>query len=145
MRVLACLDRIHALKPKNTEHDPPMLKRFNQRLIGALFILAGINHFVRRDIYLAIMPPYLPWHRALVDLSGYAEIGLGALLLVPRYVRVAGLGLIALLVAVFPANLHMALHPQRFRRIPRAALWLRLPLQAVLIAWVEWSTRPPRS
>ena len=115
-------------------------------LIGIIFVLAGINHFLRRSMYMAIMPPYLPWHRALVDLSGYAEIGLGALVLMPQYARRAGWGLIALLIAVFPANLHMALNAERYAAIPPLLLWLRLPLQAVLIGAVDWCTRPqPRS
>ena len=108
--------------------------------MGVLFILAGINHFRRPRMYSAIMPPYLPWHRRLVALSGAAEIGLGALALVPQSQRQAGWGLIALLVAVFPANLHMALHTDRYPRIPAWLLWFRLPLQAVLIAWVRWCT-----
>lgn len=110
-------------------------------LFGVVFVLAGLNHFWQRKLYLSIMPPYLPWHRALVDISGYAEIGLGLLLLLPRYARRAGWGLVALLVAVFPANLHMALNPERYAAIPPLLLWLRLPLQALLIAAVEWSTR----
>lgn len=110
-------------------------------LFGLVFVLAGLNHFWQRKLYLSIMPPYLPWHRALVDISGYAEIGLGLLLLLPRYARRAGWGLVALLVAVFPANLHMALNPERYAAIPPLLLWLRLPLQALLIAAVEWSTR----
>ena len=81
------------------------------------------------------MPPYLPWHFFLVEVSGVCEIALGLLLLVPLCTRWAAWGLIALLVAVFPANLHMAVHPELYPEIPAAALWARLPLQAVLIAW----------
>lgn len=114
-------------------------------LLGLLFVLAGLNHFLNRRLYMSIMPPYLPWHRALVDLSGYAEIGLGLLVLTRRYHRPAGWGLIALLVAVFPANLHMALNPERYAAIPPLLLWLRLPLQPLLIAAVEWCTRAERS
>jgi uncharacterized membrane protein len=119
------------------------IKSFMRVLLGGLFTLAGVNHFRSPDIYISIMPPYLPWHDVLVALSGYCEIGLGLLVFVPKYRRVAGWGLIALLVAVFPANLHMALHSDRYPRIPALALWLRLPLQAVLIAWVDWCTRMP--
>lgn len=110
-------------------------------VLGGSMVLAGINHFVNPKLYLMIMPSYLPWHRPLVALSGVCEIGLGLLVFVPRFRRAAGWGLIALLVAVFPANLHMALNPERFAPIPVWALWLRLPLQAVLIAWAEWATR----
>ena len=117
-----------------------MIKTIARVLISILFMLAGINHFRRPRMYLAIMPPYLPWHHPLVALSGIAEVGLGALALVPRWRRQAGWGLIALLVAVFPANLHMALHSDHYPRIPAWLLWCRLPLQALLMAWVRWCT-----
>ena len=86
------------------------------------------------------MPPYLPWHRSLVLISGVAEIVLGAGLLSPRLQAVAAWGLIALLVAVFPANLHMAFNPNLFPEFSPAMLWIRLPLQGVLIAWAYWFT-----
>ncbi|MBW4653183.1 MAG: DoxX family protein [Kaiparowitsia implicata GSE-PSE-MK54-09C] len=104
-------------------------------LLALFFIAAGINHFVNPEFYVRIMPPYLPWHLPLVYLSGAAEIGLGALLLIPQYRAIAAWGLIALLIAVFPANLHMALNPELFPTISPVVLWLRLPLQGVLIAW----------
>ncbi len=110
-------------------------------LLGGFMVLAGVNHFLNPKLYLRIMPPYLPWHEALVVLSGAGEVALGLLVFVPRYRRMAGWGLIALLVAVFPANVYMALNPQRFAPIPQWALWMRLPLQAVLIAWADWCTR----
>lgn len=119
------------------------LRSILRAFLGGFFVLAGVNHFLNRDLYLSIMPPYVPWHGALVALSGYCEIALGLLIFIPKYRRLAGWGLIALLVAVFPANVHMALHAERYARIPALALWLRLPLQAVLIAWVEWCTRIP--
>ena len=78
--------------------------------------------------------PYLPWPVALVYISGVAEILLGTLLMLPRTSRLAGWGLIALLVAVFPANIHMALHPELYPTMSPRALWIRLPLQGVLIA-----------
>ncbi len=111
-------------------------------LLAIFFILAGVNHFFNSDFYLKMMPPYLPWHRLLVDLSGVFEIGLGIMVLVPSLASIAGWGLIALLVAVFPANIHMALHPDLFPGISPTALWLRLPFQAMLIAWAYWATRP---
>jgi uncharacterized membrane protein len=103
--------------------------------LAALFVLAGIAHFARPDVYVSIMPPYLPWHRPLVYLSGGAEIVLGVLLLVPGLTAVAAWGLIALLVAVFPANVHMAVHAELYPRIRPLFLWLRLPFQGVFIAW----------
>lgn len=87
------------------------------------------------------MPPYLPWHLALVYISGVAEIGLGALLLFEQWSVLAAWGLMALLIAVFPANIHMALHPALFSWASPINLWLRLPLQGVLIAWAYWYTR----
>ena len=103
--------------------------------LGLSFALAGLYHFINPAFYLRMMPPYLPWHHFLVYLSGFFEAALGLLLLVPRYTRLAAWGLIALLIAVFPANVFMALNPQLFPGIPPFVLWLRLPLQAVFIAW----------
>jgi uncharacterized membrane protein len=111
-------------------------------LFGIFFVLAGINHFVNSSFYLRIMPPYLPWHLFLVDLSGLCEIGLGILLLIPKFTSLAGWGLIALLIAVFPSNFHMAVNPQLFPEFSPTLLWLRLPLQLVLIAWAYWYTKP---
>jgi uncharacterized membrane protein len=118
------------------------LRTVSKYLMAAFYVVAGANHFLHPALYLKIMPPYLPWHPLLVELSGVAEIGLGLLLLVPRLTRWAAWGLIALLIAVFPANLHMATHPELYPEIPVLALWLRLPLQAVLIAWACVYTRP---
>lgn len=117
------------------------LKTFTSYLLGALFVAAGINHFWHTPFYVAMMPPYLPLHLELVYLSGLAEIGLGALLFWPRWQRVAACGVIALCVAVFPANVNMALHPELFPQFSPQGLWLRLPLQAVAIAWAWWYTR----
>jgi len=120
------------------------LKTILQYLLCALFVLAGLNHFIDPALYLKIMPPYLPWHLLLVYLSGFFEIALGVLLLIPAFTRAAAWGLVALLVAVFPANIHMAVNPQLYPEIHPSALWLRLPLQAVLMAWAYWYTRPVR-
>lgn len=108
-------------------------------LLAAVFILAGLNHFWNPRIYRAIMPPYLPAHGPLVFWSGVAEVVLGAAVLVPRLRKLAGWGLIALLVAVFPANLYMAQNAERFRAIPEWALWARLPFQLVFAWWVKRS------
>ena len=112
-------------------------------ILGLLFVVAGVNHFLMPQTYVAIMPPYLPGPVTLVYLSGAAEVLLGAMLLIPRFQTFAAWGLIALLIAIFPANLHMALNPGEFPDIPPAALWIRLPLQAVLVAWAYWFTRKP--
>src|SRR4028119_193601 len=107
------------------------IKLLSKYLLGLSFALAGLYHFINPAFYLRMMPPYLPWHLFLIYLSGFFEAALGLLLLVPKYTRLAAWGLIALLVAVFPANVQMALNPQLFPDIPPLALWLRLPLQAV--------------
>jgi uncharacterized membrane protein len=121
------------------------LKLLLKYSFGLWFALAGLYHFVNPAFYLRMMPPYLPWHLFLVYLSGFFEVMLGLLLFVPKYTRLAAWGLIALLVAVFPANVYMAFNPQLFPAIPPAALWLRLPLQAVFIAWAYLFTNGNRA
>ncbi len=111
-------------------------------LLGAIFIAAGLNHFRDPASYARMIPPYLPFPLALVYLSGLLEIAGGAGVFVSRVRAAAGWGLILLLVAIFPANLHMALHPEQFPGISAMVLWARLPLQVVLIAWTYWATRP---
>lgn len=110
-------------------------------LLGFFFVTAGANHFLNAGFYVRIMPPYLPWHLELVYLSGFLEVALGVLVLVPKCTSLAAWGLIALLIAVFPANLHMALNPELFPEFSPALLWARLPFQAVFIAWAYWFTR----
>jgi uncharacterized membrane protein len=109
-----------------------------RRLAGPTFIFAGIMHFVVPRFYRAIMPPYVPAPDAMVALSGVAEIAGGAGLLLERTRKPAGWWLIATLIAVFPANLHMALHPDEFPDVPggKVSLYARLPFQGVFIAWV---------
>lgn len=110
--------------------------------LGAAFIAAGALHFVRPAVYARIIPPFLPWPMALVYVSGVAEILGGIGVLIPALRPWAGLGLVALLVAVFPANVYMAVAPERAGfGIAPVLLWLRLALQAVLIVWVWWATR----
>lgn len=117
-------------------------RRNARRALAAFFVAAGANHFVFTDFYISIIPPYLPYPRELVWISGVAEIAGGIGLLVERWRPAARWGLILLLLAVFPANLHMALEPDDFSRFPRWALYLRLPLQVVFLAWVWWAARP---
>jgi uncharacterized membrane protein len=109
-----------------------------RNVIGPFFISAGVNHFVNPRTYEKIMPRYLPAHRELVYASGVAEAAGGVGLLIPRYRRSAAYFLVATLVAIFPANLEMALHPERFSKVPggRPAFIARLPLQGLLIALV---------
>lgn len=110
---------------------------------AAIFLIAGIAHFVSTDMFLKAMPPYVPWHRPIVLGSGGVEIALAILLLIPKTSRFAAWGLIALLVAVFPANIHIYRH-QELCRFPPIVHLLRLPMQAVLILWAYRYTKPPR-
>ena len=87
-----------------------------------------------------IVPSYLPWPSALVIASGVAEAVLGVALLIPPLGRIAAWGLMLLLIAVFPANIHMATHPEIYPAMPPILLWLRLPLQGLLVLWAYWYT-----
>ena len=113
-------------------------------LLTAFMVLAGLNHFISPTPYVAIVPSALPAHLALVYLSGVAEILGGLGLILPATRRLAAWGLIALFLAIVPANINMALHhlPMGGNDLPTWALWLRLPLQVVLIAWAWLYTRP---
>lgn len=113
----------------------------------ALFMIAmGTLHFVLPQWFERAMPPYLPWHRELVLISGVFELAGGVGLLIPRLRRAAGWGLVALLIAVFPANVHMAMDPTVLgpEVVSPWILWARLPLQAPMIAAAWWMTRPDR-
>ena len=118
----------------------PLAASIGKWILAALFIAGGIGHFVAPDVYMRIMPPYLPFHRPLVLLSGAVEIILGVLLLIPRYSRLAAWGLIALLIAIFPANIYLFQH-QEILPAPPILHLLRLPLQGVLILWAFAYTR----
>ena len=116
--------------------------RRSPRPLGAFFIAAGINHFVMPRAYQRIVPPRLRGDAArVVVISGVAELAGGVAVLVEPTRRAAGVGLIALLAAVFPANLYMACAPERFRGIPRWALYARLPLQPLMMWWAWTATR----
>jgi uncharacterized membrane protein len=113
-------------------------------LLAAFFIFAGVNHFRDAPFFLKLMPDYIPetWHWPAVWISGVAEIVLGALLLVPATQRLAAYGLIALLLAVFPANIYAYQHSREiFPSLDPALHFWRLPLQGVLIVWAWWYTR----
>jgi uncharacterized membrane protein len=107
-------------------------------VVAALFIAAGANHFLSPSPYVAIVPPWLPFPAALVYLSGAAEIAGGVALLFRATRRIAGIWLIGLLVAVFPANVYAAFEGMQIggQAVPLWMLWARLPLQALLIAIV---------
>jgi uncharacterized membrane protein len=118
---------------------------FIRRLAGPFFVFAGTMHFAIPKAYRRIMPRYVPAHTAMVYASGAAEIAGGAGLMLKRHRRLAGWWLIATLLAVFPANLNMALHAEEFPKVPGGgrALWARLPFQGVFIAWVLSAMRRP--
>jgi uncharacterized membrane protein len=119
--------------------------RWSQRLLAVFFTTTGTLHFLRPATYEQIVPDYLPAHHAIVLVSGAAEIA-GALAIIPqRTRRFAGLWLTATLVAVFPANVHMALHPDRYPGLSPALLWARLPLQPLAIWWALRATRPHKT
>jgi uncharacterized membrane protein len=111
-----------------------------RRLFGIFFIFAGVLHFARPKWYLAIMPDYMPAHEELVYASGVAEIAGGVGTLIPATRKAGSWWSIATLIAVFPANLHMALNPERYKRVPggKHGLYARLPVQALFILWA-WS------
>jgi len=116
----------------------PQLHRY---LIGFLFILAGILHFLKPKFFERIMPDYLPWHKPLVLISGFFEIAVGVGLMISSVQTYAAWGLILLLLTVFPANIEMFLKAWRKHGFTLYTwlLLLRLPLQFVLIAWVYWA------
>jgi uncharacterized membrane protein len=111
------------------------MRRWSLYLMTLLYVAAGINHFIHPDMYLQMMPPYLPWHTALVSISGICEI-VFALLLLPVSTRKWGAWcIILLLVAVFPANIQMSIN---YARAANPDFWLtllRLPIQILLIGW----------
>ncbi len=125
-----------------TEAQQTRGRGLSWRLLANLFIGAGVNHFVMPRVYEQIVPPRLQARKELVvQLSGVAEIAGGVGVLVPRTRRLSGLWLVALLAAVFPANIYMARTPERFPRIPRRALYGRLALQPLMMWWVWRATR----
>jgi len=122
------------------------MKTALQWLLTVFMVAAGMNHFLSPEPYVAMMPGALPAPWALVYISGVAEIAGGLGLILPATRRAAAWGLIALFVAVLPANINMAVNelPLGTMHVPTWALWARLPLQLVLIAWAYWFTRPDR-
>jgi uncharacterized membrane protein len=111
-------------------------------IAAAGYMFTGTLHFLKPGPYLKIMPPYVPWHLAMVYISGAAEFAGGLGLLIPPVRRAAAWGLVALLVAVFPANVYMATNPVEAgaASIPVVALYVRLAIQPLLIWWVLWCT-----
>lgn len=125
------------------------LKRPLLYVMASIYIVAGITHFLVPEAFAQIVPPMLPYPLAFAYLSGVAEIALGVGLLIPRTRKLAAWGVIALLIAVFPANVYMAVSDVTVTGVFGRTLdpsptvrWGRLPLQAVLIGWAWWYTRP---
>ncbi len=110
--------------------------------LAAFFINVGVDHFVNPDFYLNIMPPYLPMHLEAVYISGVFEILGGVCVLIPQLRRFSAWGLIALLIAVYPANIYMAMSPEAFPDIPVTLLYIRLLFQFIFIYWAYAVTRP---
>ena len=109
-----------------------------KRLFGPFFVLAGLMHFIKTRWYERIMPPYIPRHREVVYISGVAEIAGGLLTMHPATRKAGSAWSIATLLAVFPANVHMALEAEKFEEHTpggRNALYARLPVQLLFIAW----------
>ena len=125
-----------------------LVARLSLGLMAALYVAAGCAHFATPAFFVEIVPPWVPWPAAAVAISGAAEIVLGMALLPPATRRLAAWGLIALLIAVSPANVHMAVHgfwpvdaPAWMGTPSPLALWLRLPVQGLLVLWAWWYTR----
>ena len=110
--------------------------------LAGFFINVGVDHFITPEFYLAIMPPSFPLHAEAVYISGFFEILGGVCLLVPRLRKIAGWGLVALLICVYPANIYMALTPEAFPEIPLSLLYFRLALQFLFFYWAYSVTRP---
>jgi uncharacterized membrane protein len=120
-----------------------VIKTLLRWLLTIFMVAAGANHFITPTTYVAMMPAELPAPLTLVYVSGIAEMLGGLGLILPATRKLAAWGLVALYVAVFPANLNMAINHLRLGAsdVPSWALWARLPLQGVLIAWAWWFTR----
>ena len=117
------------------------VKKVSIVLASAFYVLVGIQHFVKPQWFVQIVPPYLPYPLQLVYVSGFCEIGLGLLLLIPSLRFIAGWGLILFLIAVFPANIYVAQTNGGAMNTTPLIAWGRLPFQLVFIAIAYWHTR----
>jgi uncharacterized membrane protein len=135
------------MTPMNADHKlppdalamTPIVKRVGLVLVFLWFMIGGVAHFSLTEAEMRIVPPSIPWPRAAVLISGVFEL-LGAVgILIPVTRRAAGIGLFLLTIAVTPANVYMLQHAELFN-VPRWALVIRLPFQAVLLALIIWST-----
>lgn len=114
-------------------------------VVALFFMVGGIAHFVVTEKFIAIMPSYLSFHKELVIISGVFEL-IGAIgILIPRTRLISAYGLIALSVAVFPANINMALNPDQFPDVSKVLLYMRLPFQFLIIGFIWWAIKPERT
>jgi uncharacterized membrane protein len=113
------------------------MKNYFLYIMSAAYVFAGVNHFWHTGFYTHITPPYIPFPDAIVYISGVAEILCGLGLLLPATRKAAAWGIVALLVAVSPVHINMALHPENFSEVPLVGIYLRLPLQLFLI-WLAY-------
>ena len=117
--------------------------RIARLFCGPVMFLLGLNHFINPEFYEKILPDYIPAPREMVYISGVAEIVAALMTMHARTRRPGGYFFIAVLVAIFPANVHMALNPDRYPGLPEAGLWARLPLQALFVYWAyRVATKP---
>jgi uncharacterized membrane protein len=119
--------------PHLTQHG--LLWKLGLNLLAIFYILAGVNHFANPEFYMKIMPPMLPWHLLLIQISGVIELALGIAVLIPRYRQLAAWGIILLLIAVFPANIYHAMIAHESTVAPPIAVYIRLPVQLLFIWW----------
>jgi uncharacterized membrane protein len=117
-----------------------LVKAVARAILAGAMIMVGVMHFTHEAFFTKIVPAWLPAHQLLVWISGVSEFALGVMVLVPKTRRFAGFGLTALYVAVFPANINMALNPELGGTLPHWALWVRLPFQVLFIVWALWAT-----
>ena len=120
-----------------------ILAKYILIIISSVFyVIVGIKHFIDPNYFLAIVPPYLPYHLELVYISGVFEIAFGLMILIPKYRYWGSIGLIFLLVAVFPANIYLAQTNGNAMDTTPLIAWSRLPFQAIFILIAYWHTRP---
>ena len=117
-------------------------RKFSLFGLSLFFIYFGIDHFINPEFYLSIMPPAFPLHVEAVYISGFFEILGGISVLIAPLRKIAGWGLVALLICVYPANIYMAITPEAFPEISIELLYFRLPLQFLFIYWAYSVTRP---
>lgn len=118
-----------------------MIRKILMILLALFMIGGGLAHFLNSEFYLRMMPPYVPAPTFMVALSGVFEIVLGVALLIPKTRVLAAWGIIALLIAIFPANIHMYLNRDQWPEIPAVFTLIRLPFQFIFIGWAWLFTK----